>query len=763
MLEHALYCAAHGWMIHPLEIKGKKPLVVDWPNKATNDVETINGWWTKWPNANIGLATGAGSGVFVVDIDGPDGETAWETLQGEIDGIPGTLESTTGKGRHLFFRYPEGRKIGNRGRFRPGLDVRGEGGYVVAPPSVHPSGAVYAWAEGITVVAEAPIALLDVIAPPKVTARRPWDAPADATPTPPIPAKAPTHGTPVIERASLYLRQCEPAVQGSGGHNALLWAARSLVVGFELSDSDALSLLWSEFNPRCSPPWGEGDRKDFERKIAEARRTPSEKPRGWLLDEYGLRSGDEALTALGARFRDNLLASAASRRAVAQHFENEVVEIDAHEPLPDGFPLDCFPIPIRDYIMSVADVQVVEPAGVALSVLITAGSAIGNTCILRLKKGFDCRPTLWGVVVAPSGSNKTGPFREVIRPLRIPVPMHLIKEPMLSPQGQLLIEDATTESVLDVLSRSHRGLCLANGELTGWVGAFDRYSQSGGKRGKTSVDESIWLKLWDGDSYQKNRKTESENVLIHAATVSVVGCIQPEKLAEAFDPSQFASGLVPRLLVVSSPKRYRAWSEREMSDEYSQAWNDAIMFLRAISFDGINPNIGQYQPRIITLAPTAKARFVSEFNRIANVIHNSDAASSLFIAKSQGMIGRIALVLHGLSAACGDHKLEATVSLCTMERAIKMEKYLLAEQLRVYGLASEKFAVKQTVELRDILLKHADAGQQGVLRTVHRAEHIKYPKAEQLREAIQPLIDAGQVEWTNSQRTAYRVIIRSNP
>jgi hypothetical protein len=81
----------------------------------------------------------------VLDIDGDEGESELRKLEAQHGALPATVEAITGKGRHIYFRYPTGTNIRNRQAFVAGIDVRGNGGYVLCPPSVHPSGKVYAW------------------------------------------------------------------------------------------------------------------------------------------------------------------------------------------------------------------------------------------------------------------------------------------------------------------------------------------------------------------------------------------------------------------------------------------------------------------------------------------------------------------------------------------------------------------------------------------------------------------------------------------
>lgn len=139
----------------------------EWQDAATTDEELIRQWWQRWPDHGVGIATGQVSGLFVVDVDVSDGKQGDDTLadlEATYGALPPTVEVVTGSGgRHLYFRWPEGLVIRNDAgtRLGPGLDVRGEGGQVLAPPTRHPTGAHYRWeasgdpSDGVA-VAEAP-------------------------------------------------------------------------------------------------------------------------------------------------------------------------------------------------------------------------------------------------------------------------------------------------------------------------------------------------------------------------------------------------------------------------------------------------------------------------------------------------------------------------------------------------------------------------------------------------------------------------------
>lgn len=146
-LEAALSYAALGWSVIAVAPRSKTPLVpwLEYQHRAA-EPETIEGWYDRWPDANVGVVTGAISGLVVIDVDPKHGgEESLDELRASHGPLPFTPEVRTGGGgRHLYFFHPGG-AVRNRVGFAPGLDVRGDGGVIVAPPSVHPSGHLYQW------------------------------------------------------------------------------------------------------------------------------------------------------------------------------------------------------------------------------------------------------------------------------------------------------------------------------------------------------------------------------------------------------------------------------------------------------------------------------------------------------------------------------------------------------------------------------------------------------------------------------------------
>jgi putative DNA primase/helicase len=113
---------------------------------ASRDPEMIRFWFEKWPDANLGIATGKRSDLLVLDVDGLTGAYALDEIENEFSPLPETLIQRTGKrhGKHYLFSYPEGVSIPNSvGDIGSGLDIRSDGGYIVSDPSIHASGRRY--------------------------------------------------------------------------------------------------------------------------------------------------------------------------------------------------------------------------------------------------------------------------------------------------------------------------------------------------------------------------------------------------------------------------------------------------------------------------------------------------------------------------------------------------------------------------------------------------------------------------------------------
>jgi len=259
-LEAALaYAQVQGWRVLPCHTyvdrgctcedancgsKAKHPLTPNGCKDATTDPQTITNWWVETEGyPNVGIATGAESGLVVGDVDissgGMDSLAEWEKVHGPMPPTP-TAQTGSG-GLHYYFRYPTGTKVGNRTGIVPGIDVRGDGGYVLAPPSLHASGGSYVWLQPPQVpLADLPEWLFDLICGPRS-----------------VPEPSSTEASSAIvmslARPQPDLTNCPGVGQGQR-HNALC-----RLVGVHLARGDAVEMIEAAalaWGSQCHPPLG---------------------------------------------------------------------------------------------------------------------------------------------------------------------------------------------------------------------------------------------------------------------------------------------------------------------------------------------------------------------------------------------------------------------------------------------------------------------------------------------------------------------------
>jgi hypothetical protein len=231
----ALGYRARGWSVVPVEPRGKRPLV-RWERlqeELPGEAEVAS-WFARWPDANVGIVTGRVSGLVVVDVDPRHGGA--ESLAGlarEHGALPPTIEAETGGGgRHLYFAHPGG-IVRNRVGLAPGIDVRGDGGVVVAPPSLHPSGRLYRWRAGY-----AP----DELAPAEL---------------PPWLLRGPDPARPGHTLAYWRARVREPAREGERNATIASLAGHLLWHGVDPDVATELLLGWNR--ARCAPPLADAE------------------------------------------------------------------------------------------------------------------------------------------------------------------------------------------------------------------------------------------------------------------------------------------------------------------------------------------------------------------------------------------------------------------------------------------------------------------------------------------------------------------------
>lgn len=235
-LAAALDYAARGWSVVPVQPRGKVPCIAwqEFQNRHADEVE-IRRWFKRWPNANIALVTGPISRLVVVDVDpahgGEDSLREWQERNGPL---PPTLEAISGGGgRHLYFHSADP-VLRNRVGLMPGIDLRARGGLIVAPPSIHPSGAHYRWREGFS---------------------------PDERPALPLPARLHDYlrGRARSGHPPAYWRELVRDGVGEGTRNTTIASLCGHLLWHGVDPEVALELLLAWNRTRCRPPLGDNE------------------------------------------------------------------------------------------------------------------------------------------------------------------------------------------------------------------------------------------------------------------------------------------------------------------------------------------------------------------------------------------------------------------------------------------------------------------------------------------------------------------------
>ena len=226
----ALEAMARGWSVFP--VQGKKPVTSNGLKDASTETRLAAIWFERHPTRGLAVATGDPSGVWVLDLDGPEAVQRFAELQKEHGAIEAGVASKTARGCHLYFKMPAAGDIRNSaGKIAEGIDVRGSGGYVVAPPSPHPEGEAYRWMDGRgpndTTLTDAPAWLLQIV-------------------------RAETNGR--HESAGPI-----PDSIIEGGRNATLTSLAGSIRRRGGSRAAMLAAIQVENETRCSPPLSDGE------------------------------------------------------------------------------------------------------------------------------------------------------------------------------------------------------------------------------------------------------------------------------------------------------------------------------------------------------------------------------------------------------------------------------------------------------------------------------------------------------------------------
>ena len=441
------------------------------------------------------------------------------------------------------------------------------------------------------------------------------------------------------------------------------------------------------------------------------------------------------------------------------------------------FPTEALPDPLRSFVAAGAEAMGCDASYLALPLLAATASAIGNTRRLRLKRGWDVPAIVWGAVVGESGTTKTPAFRAVMRPLRDrqqralkaheeamrqhdglmqvyeasrkawqgqihkrkdgepPEPPPEKPEP---PHAERCIASSTTmEALAPILLRNPRGVLVAQDELNGWLGSFDRYA--GGK----GSDAAHWLSMYSADTIIVDRKTGiPPTIYVPHAAVSIIGGIQPSTLHRALGREHRENGLAARLLLTFPPRYPKRWTEAEIGEDVEDrigAMLDSLFDLLPTENDE-----GEPLPVLIRLTPEAKAVWLDYYRA-----HNEEQVElfgdlAAAWSKLEEYAARLALVCY-LAREAGRGRAESATALDdeSMEAGVALATWFKHQALRCYGLLGQTEDDREQAELMKWIRQH---GGRCTARELARGPR-QYRALDDAHAALVDLAKAGMGRW----------------
>ena len=756
--EAALWYAEHGWPVVPLHScedgacscqrsgcgsPGKHPRTRHGLKDASTSPEAVAAWWQMWPTANVGVVTGAASGVVVLDIDPRHaGEASLVEMVRHYGELPETVEALTGGGgRHLIFAHPGG-EVPNRANIRPGIDVRGDGGYIVVAPSVHVSGRPYSWRPG-----HAPDELQPAPMPTwlreLLTEGNNVGQPQPMTKRSVSPNGNGDELARLMTAATQYVLRAASAAEGHRNTAAFnlaghLFAFETDTLRLRLTEPQVLDLM-RVWNHRNTPPLSE---TELAQVVSSASRNGTPRP------THEVHAG-------GATAAVNMGKPAPER--------------DVFWP----FPVEVLPEPVRGFVANSSTAIGCDSSFVALPLLSALAAAIGNTRRIQLKRGWAEPCIVWTAIVGESGTLKTPAYKLVLQLLRDlqgkamkeyaaaqqaydTELLHYEKElaawkrsksggePPAKPEPphaeRMVVSDITIEALAPILLNNPRGVLLACDELAGWIGSFDRYVS-----GKGGADAAHWLSMHNGESIIVDRKTGTpRTIYVPSASVSVTGGIQPGVLDRALGYEHRESGLLARLLLAMPPRRPKRWTEAEISPLSEAAMLAIFERLRELQFT-YSEN-GEPRPVVVSLTPEAKEAWITFYN--AHAEEHADLTGDLSAAwsKLEGYAARLALVVHFIRWAAEDPTLADpdAVDAVSIAAGVELSRWFGNEARRVYAALGESDEDRDRRRLVEWIERHGG----GV--TVRELTHGLWQyrgKADAAREALEGLAKAGFGRW----------------
>lgn len=757
MIKAALWYAEHGFPVFPVhspldgrcscgrsdcQHPGKHPRTPHGFKDASPDPARIIEWWGNWPRANIGMPTGAGTGLLVVDIDPQHGgEESLNLLFSKYGRFPDTAEQITGGGgRHFVFRYPA---IAVPKTLAPGIDLKGEGGYIVVAPSVHPSGNAYQWdglegAKALLKLADPPAWLLECI----VAARR-------------------GSGCEDLEAAARCAKISE------GKRNDTLASLGGTMRKRGMTQEAIQAALLQENRQRCAPPLTEAEVHRIAVSIGSYRpadrtnRVPAE-----CVDDWSKPEPLQSVLPPVFAFSEKLLPVS---------FRPLVCDITERMQVPMDYPAVVIVLCLAGAVSRRATIQpkandtgwvvvpnlgggIIAPPGFMKSPVIQAATRplnqiqaewrkeheTGLKDFAQAKEEYDLRLQVW------KEQFKTNTKHRRATPDR---PDNAPAEPTLR---RLIVNDATFEALHQTMNENPAGILVIRDELTGWWSQLDRAGREG--------ERAFCLQAWNGDTGHTIDRIGRGTIHVEACCMSMLGGIQPGRLrsylADALKDGPSNDGLIQRFQLLVWPDTEPEWKYVDRAPDPTSEAMTARAFRNLVDLD----SEGSMQYRF---APDAQEMSIGWLTRLEARIRGEELHPALVshLSKYRSLMRTLALLFQlADSVAAGRPSLEAgptkpdqcmLVSLEHAQQGVTWCDYLESHARRIYSCITTPQMRAAQMLAEKFRTRKAGADGYFSCREVYLKGWSGLDTPELVKLAVEILQDAGWIRDANREANPF--------
>jgi putative DNA primase/helicase len=693
-LDSATFYSNHNIKVIPVRRQDKKPLTNHGWKDASTDKVVLQEWNKQFPNCNIGIPTGIINNIFVVDVDGEIGVqslAALENAYGKLD----APTVNTGKGKHLYFKMPENVDIKcSTSKIAPHIDIRGNGGYVVAPPSIHPNGNKYTWVnfDFSQDFPNAPEWLINLITNP-----------------------AESNFEDLLE---------EIATSSEGMRNTTL-----LGNAIKICNSANKQFLDMENikNDVIDAGIASGlSRAESERTVNNAMRFSGKCNNNSIADEPDM----DVL-----KVKDLLPAPKLNTRIfkglepwIIQTAENTNAPVDYV-----AFALLAGAAGIVGLSRFVSPwAEWVEPCCLWIGTVgePSSGKTPATTPIRRIlnqieedrKEPYFAKLAEWKRDKEVSKQKKKA-WEDKVKENPDFAP-HFPSSAIMPEKPQtyrFVYGDTTQEAITKDMERNIKGAILFRDELSAWICGMNRYNGGSSERG-------FWLEAFNGHKFVCDRvKYDDDRLEIKNLLVSVFGTIQPQRLIDTLFDDRGDGFLARFLWVYPAPIPPAIPQNTALPDTALKALQKLDTLLNPYA------DFAEEQKKCLSLSVEAKDVFNTWYIRHLTKTQKEESNIKYFLGKGQGYVLRLALLLELLWWSSSESAEPTEVTAEAIQTAISLyDSYLLPMCERVYNMY---YSPEENIEARALarwIIENKP--EKFILRDVYNNGNVKYLRIRKTAE-----------------------------